>query len=155
MGSINRRRPFYSDDHGSTVHRNDNKGPSPIYRLVPSLVNLFSNEGWLGIEGTGGLYAAGLEVVLILRASWFSRSSWIRAKEIAAFTVRGYRALTSPLISGMSPSMNAPNNYDVVGRSKIGRVLGVWEKKNDKGKGNAVKKFMKEYGSKRFGKIKD
>ncbi|RRT79641.1 hypothetical protein B296_00025087 [Ensete ventricosum] len=44
---------------------------------------------------------------------------------------------------------------DVVGRSKIGRVLGVWEKKNDKGKGNAVKKFMKEYGSKRFGKIKD
>ncbi|RRT51125.1 hypothetical protein B296_00003883 [Ensete ventricosum] len=43
----------------------------------------------------------------------------------------------------------------VVGGSKIGRVLVVYEKKNDKGKGNIDKKFMGEYSSKEFSKFKE
>ncbi|RWW71781.1 hypothetical protein BHE74_00020453, partial [Ensete ventricosum] len=49
-------------------------------------------------------------VAVILRASWFNRSSWIQAKEITTFTVGGCRALTTPLIFSLSHSMNVPNN---------------------------------------------
>ncbi|RRT67562.1 hypothetical protein B296_00002096 [Ensete ventricosum] len=44
-------------------------------------------------------------VTLVLRASWFNRSFWIRAKEIAAKRVYSCRALTSPWISDFRPSM--------------------------------------------------
>ncbi|RWW51076.1 hypothetical protein BHE74_00042612 [Ensete ventricosum] len=37
--------------------------------------------------GAVGLSIAGWGVTLVLRASWFNRSSWIRAKEIAAIGV--------------------------------------------------------------------
>ncbi|RWW29972.1 hypothetical protein BHE74_00011602 [Ensete ventricosum] len=47
-----------------------------------------------------------------------------------------------------------PKDY-VIGGSKIGRVLVGCEKKNDKGKGNVDKKFVGEYDSKEFGKIKE
>ncbi|RZS12485.1 hypothetical protein BHM03_00043950 [Ensete ventricosum] len=44
-------------------------------------------------------------VTLVLCALWFNRSSWIRAKEIAAIRVYGCRALTSPRIFGFRSSM--------------------------------------------------
>ncbi|RWV85843.1 hypothetical protein GW17_00052330 [Ensete ventricosum] len=47
-------------------------------------------------EGAVGLDMAGRGATLVLRASWFNRSSWIRAKEIAGIRVYGCRALTSP-----------------------------------------------------------
>ncbi|RZS08053.1 hypothetical protein BHM03_00038980 [Ensete ventricosum] len=45
---------------------------------------------------------------LVLRASWFNHSSWIRAKEITVIRVYGCRAFTSPRISGFRPSMKKP-----------------------------------------------
>ncbi|RRT82914.1 hypothetical protein B296_00006567 [Ensete ventricosum] len=44
------------------------------------------------------------------------------AKEIAAFTVRGCRALTSPLISDLSPSMNVSNNC-LSDQHKQGKII--------------------------------
>ncbi|RWW10179.1 hypothetical protein GW17_00026287 [Ensete ventricosum] len=41
---------------------------------------------WLH-EGAVGLGMAGRGVTLVLRTSWFNRSSWIHAKEIAALCV--------------------------------------------------------------------
>ncbi|RRT41471.1 hypothetical protein B296_00029457 [Ensete ventricosum] len=64
---------------GSRVHCNANKGPSPIYHEVLLLsISLSAKHDWE--QGV-------LKVVLILRASRFSHSSWIHVKEIAAFTV--------------------------------------------------------------------
>ncbi|RWW57175.1 hypothetical protein BHE74_00036052 [Ensete ventricosum] len=48
---------------------------------------------------------AGWGATLVLCASWFNRSSWIRAKEITAIRVYSCRALTSPRISDFRPSM--------------------------------------------------
>ncbi|RRT83303.1 hypothetical protein B296_00007528 [Ensete ventricosum] len=39
------------------------------------------------VEGAEGFDMAGRGVSLVLRASWFNRSSWILAKEIAAIRV--------------------------------------------------------------------
>ncbi|RZS15961.1 hypothetical protein BHM03_00047887 [Ensete ventricosum] len=56
---------------------------------------------------------AGRGATLVLRASWFNRSSWIRAKKIIAIRVYGCRALTSPRIFGFRPSMK--KNPDMSG----------------------------------------
>ncbi|RWV79932.1 hypothetical protein GW17_00058868 [Ensete ventricosum] len=53
---------------------------------------------------------AGRGATLVLHASWFNRSSWIRAKEITTIRVYGCRALTSPRISGFRPSMKVPKS---------------------------------------------
>ncbi|RWW11100.1 hypothetical protein GW17_00025302 [Ensete ventricosum] len=49
-------------------------------------------------------------VTLVLCALWFNRSSWIRAKEIAAIRVYGCRALTSPRIFDFRSSMKVPKS---------------------------------------------
>ncbi|RRT49205.1 hypothetical protein B296_00019075, partial [Ensete ventricosum] len=64
---------------------------------------------WRAVEGAVGLSMAGQGVTLVLCASWFNRSSWIRGKEIIAIRVYGCRALTS-LISDFRPSMKVPKS---------------------------------------------
>ncbi|RWW57224.1 hypothetical protein BHE74_00035999 [Ensete ventricosum] len=100
-----------------------------------SLINFFGSEGWLGARGPRDLYVTSLGVVLILRASWLSRS-WIMPKEIAAVTMRGcHLGAVRVMEIGYNGSIlrleGCPKN-DVVGGSKIGRIFGVWEKKNNK-----------------------
>ncbi|RRT54973.1 hypothetical protein B296_00014379 [Ensete ventricosum] len=51
-------------------------------------------------------------VTLVLCALWFNRSSWIRAKEIAAIRVYGCRALTSPRIFNFRSSMKDFATFD-------------------------------------------
>ncbi|RRT47547.1 hypothetical protein B296_00037643 [Ensete ventricosum] len=58
---------------------------------------------WMTVEGVFGI--AGREATLVLRASWFNRSSCNRAKEMAAISMYGCRAFTSPLISGFKPAI--------------------------------------------------
>ncbi|RWW65059.1 hypothetical protein BHE74_00027672 [Ensete ventricosum] len=55
----------------------------------------------MAIEGAVGLDMAGRGATLVLRTSWFNRSSCICAKEITAIRVYGCRAFTSPRISGL------------------------------------------------------
>ncbi|RRT62937.1 hypothetical protein B296_00002483 [Ensete ventricosum] len=57
----------------------------------------------MAVEGAVGLGMAGQGATLVLRASWFNRSSWICAKEIIAIRVYDCRAFTSPRISGFRP----------------------------------------------------
>ncbi|RZS14668.1 hypothetical protein BHM03_00046396, partial [Ensete ventricosum] len=70
--------------------------------------------------GAIGLSMAGRGVTLVLHASWFNYSSWIRAKEIAAIRVYGCRALTSPRISGFRPSMKFRVEF-------LGHSMRVWQ----------------------------
>ncbi|RWW38646.1 hypothetical protein BHE74_00056110 [Ensete ventricosum] len=73
-----------------------------------TLVNFFGVVARMAVEGVVGLGMAGQGVTLILRASWFNRSSWICAKEITAIRLYGCRAFTSPWISDFRPSMKKP-----------------------------------------------
>ncbi|RRT43481.1 hypothetical protein B296_00054336, partial [Ensete ventricosum] len=50
---------------------------------------------WMAIEGAKGFDIAGWGVTLVLRASWFKRSSCSHAKELAAIRVYGCHAFTS------------------------------------------------------------
>ncbi|RRT72248.1 hypothetical protein B296_00014926 [Ensete ventricosum] len=52
----------------------------------------------LAVGEDEGLIVAGRFMILVLRASLFSHSSWIWAKEMAALNVYGCRALTSPVV---------------------------------------------------------
>ncbi|RRT43428.1 hypothetical protein B296_00012501 [Ensete ventricosum] len=62
----------------------------------------------MAVEGAIGLGMASWGVTLVLHASWFNHSSWIRVKEITAIRVYGCRAFTSPRISDFSPSIKKP-----------------------------------------------
>ncbi|RWW87572.1 hypothetical protein BHE74_00003590 [Ensete ventricosum] len=55
---------------------------------------------------------AGRGVTLVLRTSWFNRSSWICAKEITAIGVYGGCTFTSPRISGFRPSIKSEPHGD-------------------------------------------
>ncbi|RZR79684.1 hypothetical protein BHM03_00005476 [Ensete ventricosum] len=57
----------------------------------------------MAVEGAEGFGIAGRGATLVLRASWFNRSSYSRGKEMAAISVYGCRAFTSPGISGFKP----------------------------------------------------
>ncbi|RWV96729.1 hypothetical protein GW17_00040538 [Ensete ventricosum] len=70
-----------------------------------SLVNFFGARARMAVEGAEGFGMAGRGATLVLRTSWFNRSSWILAKEIAAIRVYGCRAFTSPRISGFRSVM--------------------------------------------------
>ncbi|RWW70231.1 hypothetical protein BHE74_00022094 [Ensete ventricosum] len=70
-----------------------------------SLVNYFGARACMAVEGAVGLSMAGWGATLVLRTSWFNRSSRIHAKKIAAIRVYGCRAFTSPWISGFRPSI--------------------------------------------------
>ncbi|RWW26953.1 hypothetical protein BHE74_00055644 [Ensete ventricosum] len=59
---------------------------------------------------------AGQGVTLVLRTSWFNRSSWIRAKKIAAISVYDSRAFTSPRISDFRSSIQIDLIYGWGGR---------------------------------------
>ncbi|RWW13322.1 hypothetical protein GW17_00022974 [Ensete ventricosum] len=52
-----------------------------------SLVNFFGMGTQMAVEGAVGLGIAGRGATLVLRTSWFNRSSWICAKEIVAIRV--------------------------------------------------------------------
>ncbi|RZR76185.1 hypothetical protein BHM03_00000813 [Ensete ventricosum] len=67
-------------------------------------------EAQMATEGAIGLGMAGWVVTLVLHASWFNCSSWIRAKKIATIRMYSCRALTSPWISGFRPSMKVPKS---------------------------------------------
>ncbi|RWW50511.1 hypothetical protein BHE74_00043215 [Ensete ventricosum] len=60
------------------------------------------------VEGAEGFGIAGRGATLVLQASWFNRSSCNRAKEMAAISMYGCRAFTSPRVSGFKPSIKVP-----------------------------------------------
>ncbi|RRT33642.1 hypothetical protein B296_00039554 [Ensete ventricosum] len=60
------------------------------------------------VEGVVGLGIADQGVTLVLHASWFNHSSWIRVMEITTIRVYSCRAFTSPRISAFRPSMKKP-----------------------------------------------
>ncbi|RWW46230.1 hypothetical protein BHE74_00047851 [Ensete ventricosum] len=95
-GSIMRSRPFLqrcSRLYGSLQCQHN---PLADHLRSSSLVNFFSVGAQMVVEGAVGLGMAGRGVTLVLRASWFDRSSWIYGKEIVAIRVYGCRAFTSP-----------------------------------------------------------
>ncbi|RRT37763.1 hypothetical protein B296_00034243 [Ensete ventricosum] len=93
------------------------QGGTPV---SSSLVNLFGAGAQMAVEGAVGLNMAGQGVTLVLRASWFNRSSWIRVKEITAIRVYGYCAFTSSQISGFRPSMKV--------EARVVAIVGIaWE----------------------------
>ncbi|RRT72670.1 hypothetical protein B296_00008299 [Ensete ventricosum] len=68
------------------------------------LVRLSSGTGvGMAVEGAEGFGIADRGATLVLRASWFNRSSYSHGKEMAAISVYGCRAFTSPGISGFKP----------------------------------------------------
>ncbi|RWV98637.1 hypothetical protein GW17_00038498 [Ensete ventricosum] len=67
MGSISRRCPFLQ--RWSRLHGSSQCQQRPFSNLSRnSLVNFFGNEERLGAGGAGGLYVAGVGVVLVLWA---------------------------------------------------------------------------------------
>ncbi|RRT46551.1 hypothetical protein B296_00030233 [Ensete ventricosum] len=62
---------------------------------------------------------------LVLRASWFNRSSWIRVKEITTIRVYGCRAMASPRIFGFRPSMKVSGMGILEKEWPVGRWIGL------------------------------
>ncbi|RRT75204.1 hypothetical protein B296_00020646 [Ensete ventricosum] len=77
--------PFCSDVLGSMVHHSANTTPWPNVHEARLL--LISSEARIVVEGVVGLGMASQGATLVLRTSWFNRSSLIRAKEIVAIKV--------------------------------------------------------------------
>ncbi|RWW55778.1 hypothetical protein BHE74_00037546 [Ensete ventricosum] len=98
--------PFYSDVLGSMVHHEELAKRS----RNSSLVIFFGEGAWMAVEGAIGLGMAGRGATLVLRASWFNRSSWICTKEIVALRVYDCCTFTSPRISDFRPSIKVPKS---------------------------------------------
>ncbi|RZS01434.1 hypothetical protein BHM03_00031278 [Ensete ventricosum] len=61
----------------------------------------------MAVEGAVGFGMAGQGATIVLHASWFNRSSWIRAKKIITIRLYGCHAFTSRIF-GFRPSMKKP-----------------------------------------------
>ncbi|RWV78833.1 hypothetical protein GW17_00060128, partial [Ensete ventricosum] len=84
------KRPLWRYPHDGSLQRNSS---NLILQLL--LRGREENRRWW-LKGAIGLGMASLGVTLVLRTSWFNRSSWIRKKKIVAIRVYGCRAFTSP-----------------------------------------------------------
>ncbi|RRT83984.1 hypothetical protein B296_00006363 [Ensete ventricosum] len=82
---------------------------APQFVIMPT--QPFGVRARVVVEGAIGFSMAGRGVTLVLRTSWFKRSSRIRIKEIAAIRVYSCRAFTSPCISGFRPSIKVSKSY--------------------------------------------
>ena len=111
IGSIIRSPPLLQ--RCSRLQRSSQCQHNPFaYRSrSSSLVNLFGAGTWSTVGGVEGFNITSWGATLVLQDSWFNCSSWCRAKEMAAISVYGCRALTSPRISGFKPSMKVLNSY--------------------------------------------
>ncbi|RWV84571.1 hypothetical protein GW17_00053703 [Ensete ventricosum] len=65
----------------------------------------------MAVEGAKGFGTAGWGATLVLRTSWFNRSSPILAKKIAAIRVYDCRTFTSPRISDFTSSIKVHKSY--------------------------------------------
>ncbi|RWV78130.1 hypothetical protein GW17_00060953 [Ensete ventricosum] len=123
--SIMRNWPFLqrcSRLHGSSQCQHN---PLADRSRSSTLINFFGVGTRIAVEGAIGLGMAGHGVTLVLRASWFNRSSWIPAKKIAAIRVYGCRALTSPRIFGFRPSMKVSGMGILEKGWPVGRWIGL------------------------------